>query len=100
MPAEPRGATIHRAEASHEATADEPASTLAVGESLTAKCEEFSGLSAPCIETAYEVEAATGDLILRQRATHPRRASGGSAGGSPRFPWTMPSWSRADRVCG
>ena len=44
MPAEPRGATIHRAEASHGATADEPAGTLAVGESLTAKCEDFSGL--------------------------------------------------------
>ncbi|MHB8864315.1 MAG: DUF6259 domain-containing protein [Pirellulaceae bacterium] len=69
MPAESRGATIHRADTSYWVTADAPAGTLAPDQSLTRTYETFSGLSAPRIETDYEIEAGTGDLILRQRAS-------------------------------
>ncbi len=66
-PVEHRGLSIHRGDTGHWATSDEPPAILAEGQSLTQTYATFSEPDTARAEVHYEVNAATGDLVIRQK---------------------------------
>jgi len=66
LPSEPPGMTAHHGAGSHQAAGDEAAATLPAGGSHTAGYSGFPGLGAASAVVKYEVDAATGDLLVQQ----------------------------------
>jgi hypothetical protein len=66
-PVEHRGLSIHRGDTGPWATSSEPAAILADGQSLTQTYATFSEPDTARAEVQYEVNAATGDLVIRQK---------------------------------
>lgn len=67
-PAEARGMSLYRGESGHWAMSVESGTTLAPGSSSVQTYEAFSELDAAQAEARYELDAATGDLLIRQTA--------------------------------
>ncbi len=83
-PAQPMGMVIHRVGSLHSA---EPGEQRSEGTAaITERCDRFSDLPGSSGTCAYRVEAASGDLIVTQKATTPGAANG---------VWGV-SWSIAD----
>ncbi len=74
-PREVRGVSIHRAKSDHwgvvtEPSVDDESSTeLDTGHSLTLSSDSLAGLEASQVQTRHELDAATGDLVIRHDAT-------------------------------
>ncbi len=70
-PAEPRGTGIHRVPATHWATASDESGELSKDQALTRQSGKFTDLSDATVDTSYRLDAASGDLVLEQRARSP-----------------------------
>ncbi len=69
-PTEPRSLTVFRGDdSSHAATTVEPAATLTPGCPLTETYSRIDRLDAARAEVCYDIDAATGDLVVRQQVS-------------------------------
>ena len=66
-PGEQRGMSVHCGDAGHWSASVEPAATLVSGDSFTQTYSSFSELGAARAEVRYEIDATTGDLMIRQK---------------------------------
>lgn len=70
-PAQGRGMGIHRIEATHWATASTGPETPGPSEPAVLRCGGFADLAGASGECTFAVDRASGDLVVRQRATSP-----------------------------
>lgn len=67
-PAEPRGAGIHRVATTHWARAEKGCAELAAPGEATRQYRDFAEWRAGLLEARYRIDAASGDLVVRQHA--------------------------------
>lgn len=68
-----QGLGIHRIGADHWATSEEGEDSLAAQGRATRKGVQFNGLEGASVECTYEVEQASGDLVMTQRCESPAK---------------------------